>query len=63
MVSETRRMRMDSYSVTMSLLLVEDRDMVQRAAKVGLNQDEENPRIINRRHVVSKEFPVPQQVK
>ena len=62
LVSETQRMRMESYLVTLSSLSMEERDMVQRAAMVGLEQDEENPRMVNIRHAVSHEFPVPQEV-
>ena len=43
-------------------VLLGDLDLVQKAADVGLNYDEETPRRINSRHVVSHKLPVPQEV-
>ena len=58
-------MRLDEHLITLSALSMEDRDMVQRAAARDLEaRDWEMTRakVVNRRHVVSQEFPVPDEV-
>ena len=62
MMSEARRVRRESVEESLLGLSTSDLDMVQRAAEVGLDQSDPRPRAINRRHVVSHEYPVPHEV-
>ena len=62
--SDSQRMRMDpwNYQEFMASLPLETQEMMVRAADLGLDKVE-RPRAINRRHAVSKEFPVPNEVR
>ena len=62
--SDSQRMRRDpwNYQEFMASLPLETQEMMVRAADLGLDMVE-RPRAINRRHAVSKEFPVPNEVR
>ena len=62
--SDSQRMRMDTwnYQEFMASLPLDTQEMMVRAADIGLDRVE-RPRAINRRHAVSQEFPVPNEVR
>ena len=60
--ADTRRIRLESYQEVLASLSLDTQDMICRAAEVGIDRTNIRPRVINRRHAVSHEFPVPQEV-
>ena len=62
LLNDTRRIRIENFNVVLANLSLETQDMICRAAELGLDRSDPRPRAINRRHVVSEEYPVPQEV-
>ena len=50
-----------NYREVLATLSIEDQEMVDRAASLGLERVD-RPRVVNRRHAVSREYPVPPEV-
>ena len=62
MVSEARRMRVSSFSEIMAELSPMILDQLERATDVGIPKEQFRPKVMNIRHVVSQEFPIPYEV-
>ena len=64
LLADSRRMRVDTdnYQEFLASLPIETQDILIRAAVVGLDRSDDRPHVINRRHAVSLEYPVPHEV-
>ena len=63
--SESRRIRLQPYAKTLETLTSADQELVKKAASRDLvvgNWEVSRQRVVNRRHVVSNEYPVPNEV-